>query len=116
MSVCNAKKNEAKSAEHIEPLLSPITAGPSPTRYRLCPPALLLLPTRKHGNYRRDPNKSGGGTQIVASPPTAYIAQANFSLALAEYILGEYNWRHRGDFSISTSNPLNGPILYQNLR
>jgi len=30
--------------------------------------------------------------------------------------LGECNWRHRGDFSISTFNPLNGPILCQNLR
>ena len=34
------------------------------------------------------------------------------SFALAVDTLGGYNWRHRGDFPISTFNP----ILYQNLR
>ena len=38
------------------------------------------------------------GSKVLASPPTAYVAQANFSLAVAEYILGGYKWRHRGNF------------------
>ena len=38
------------------------------------------------------------GPKVLASPPTAYVAQANFSLAVAEYILGGYKWRHRGNF------------------
>ena len=44
------------------------------------------------------------GPKVLASPPTAYIAQANLSFALAECTLGGYNWRHRGDFRISTKN------------
>ena len=42
------------------------------------------------------------GPIVLASPPTAGMAQTNFSFAVAEYTLGEYNWRHRGDFQIST--------------
>ena len=42
------------------------------------------------------------GPKVLASPPTAYIAQANSSLAVVEYTLGGYNWRHRSDFQIST--------------
>ena len=38
------------------------------------------------------------GPKVLASPPTAYMAQANFSVAVADYTLGGYNWRHRGDF------------------
>ena len=49
-------------------------------------------------NYRQDPNKSGGGTQSFSTPPTAYMAEANFSLAVADYTLGGYNWRHCSDF------------------
>ena len=36
------------------------------------------------------------------------------SLAVLVDTLGGYNWRHRCDFPISTFNPLNGSILYQN--
>ena len=42
------------------------------------------------------------GPNVLASPPTAQMAQAFLSLAVAIYTLGEYNWRHRGDFWIST--------------
>ena len=66
--------------------------------------------------YRRDPNKSGGGTQLLHAPPTAHMVQSIFSFAVAVDTLGGYNWRHRGDFSISTFNPLKGPNLDQNLR
>ena len=38
------------------------------------------------------------GPKVLASPPTAQMAQAFLSLAVAIYTLGEYNWRHRGDF------------------
>ena len=38
------------------------------------------------------------GPKVLASPPRAYMAQAFFSLAMAVYTLGGYNWRHRGDF------------------
>ena len=34
------------------------------------------------------------------------MVQAFFSLDMAVYTLGEYNWRHRGDFLISTQNTL----------
>ena len=42
------------------------------------------------------------GPKVLASPPTAYMVQANFQFAVAEYTLGGYNWRHRGDFRIFT--------------
>ena len=61
--------------------------------------------------YRRDPNKSGGGTQLLHAPPTAHMIQSIFLFAVAVYTLGGYNWRHRGDFSISTFNPFKGPNL-----
>ena len=70
----------------------------------------------EQGFYRRDPNKSGGGTQLLQAPPTAHMVQSIFSFAVAVDTLGGYNWRHRGDFSISTFNPLKGPNLDQNLR
>ena len=38
------------------------------------------------------------GPKVLASPPTAYMAQTFFSLAMAVYSLGGHNWRHRGDF------------------
>ena len=38
------------------------------------------------------------GPKVLASPPTAYMAQAFFSLAMAIHTLGGHNWRHRGDF------------------
>ena len=56
------------------------------------------------------------GPKVLASPPRAYMAQAFFSLDMAVYTLGGYNWRHRGDFSIFTFKPLKGPNLDQNLR
>ena len=31
------------------------------------------------------------GPKVLAPPPTAYMAQANFSLAVAEYTFGGYN-------------------------
>ena len=38
------------------------------------------------------------GPKVLASPPTAQMTQAFLSLAPALYTLGEYNWRHHGDF------------------
>ena len=38
------------------------------------------------------------GPKVLAPPPTAHMAQAFLSLAVAIYTLGGYNWRHRGDF------------------
>ena len=38
------------------------------------------------------------GPKVLASPPTAQMAQAFLSLAVAISTLGGYNWRHRGDF------------------
>ena len=38
------------------------------------------------------------GPKVLASPPTAYMAQAIYLVAMADYTLGGYNWRHRGDF------------------
>ena len=80
--------------------------------------AKIMFKTTDHFpcEYRRDPNKSGGGTQLLHAPPTAHMVQSIFSFAVAVDTLGGYNWRHRGDFSISTYNPPNRPILYQNLR
>ena len=57
--------------------------------------------------YRRDPNKSGGGTQLLHAPPTVHMVHSISSLAVAVDTLGGYNWRHRGNFSISTLNPPN---------
>ena len=53
---------------------------------------------------------------MLHAPPTAHMVQSIFSFAVAVDTLGGYNWRHRGDFSISTFNPLKGPNLDQNLR
>ena len=66
--------------------------------------------------YKRDPNKSGGGTQLLHALPTAHMVHSISSLTVAVDTLGGYNWRHHGDFSISTFNPLKGPNLDQNLR
>ena len=69
--------------------------------------------------YRRDPNKSGGGTlsvTTVSCPPTAHMVQSISTLAVAVDTLGGYKWRHRGDFSISTFNPPKRANLYENLR
>ena len=49
-------------------------------------------------DYRRDPNKSGGGTQLLHAPPTAHMVHSISSLAVAVDTLGGYNWRHRGVF------------------
>ena len=53
------------------------------------------------GKYRREPNKSGGGTQSFSIPPSAYVVQENFLVAVADYNLGGYNRRHHDDFWIS---------------
>ena len=53
---------------------------------------------------------------MLHAPPTAHMVQSIPTLAVAVDTLGEYKWRHRGDFSISTLNPLNGPVLCQNLK
>ena len=53
---------------------------------------------------------------MLHAPPTAHMVQSIFSFAVAVDTLGGYNWRHHGDFSISTFNPLKGPNLDQNLR
>ena len=53
---------------------------------------------------------------MVTCPPTAYMVHSISSLAVAVDTLGEYNWRHRGDFSISTFITPNRPLLGQNLR
>ena len=51
-------------------------------------------------------------------PPslTAHMVHSISSLAVAVDTLDGYNWRHRGDISISTFNPLKRPNLDQNLR
>ena len=46
------------------------------------------------------------GPNCYMPPPTAHMVQSIFSFAVAVDTLGGYNWRHRGDFSISTFNPL----------
>ena len=38
------------------------------------------------------------GVKLWATVPTAYMAQAIYLVAMADYTLGGYNWRHRGDF------------------
>ena len=70
----------------------------------------MIIGVRK-GVYRQDPNKSGGGTQLLHAPSTAHMVHSISSLAVAFDSSGGYNWRHRGDFLIFTFNPLNGPIL-----
>ena len=45
---------------------------------------------------------------MLHAPPTAHIVHSISSLAAAVDTSGEYNWRHRGNFSIST-------FTYQNL-
>ena len=42
---------------------------------------------------------------MLHAPPTAHMVQSIPTLAVAVDTLGEYKWRHRGDFSISTLNP-----------
>ena len=42
-------------------------------------------------DYRRDPNKSGGGTQLLHAPPTAHMVQSIFSFAVAVDTLRGYN-------------------------
>ena len=42
--------------------------------------------------------RSEEGPKVLAAPPTAYMAQAIFSLPVAVDTLGGYNWRHRGVF------------------
>ena len=69
-----------------------------------------------HLMYRQEPNKSEGGTHLLHAPPTAHMVHSIFSLAVTVDTLGGYHWRHRGDFSISTFNPPNGPNFHQNLR
>ena len=56
------------------------------------------------------------GPKVLHAPPTAHMVQSIPTLAVAVDALGEYKWRHHGDFSISTFNPLKGPSLDQNLR
>ena len=48
---------------------------------------------------------------MLHAPPTALVVHSIFSLAVAVDTLGEYNWRHHGDFSISTFNPPNGTLF-----
>ena len=50
------------------------------------------------------------GTQLLHAPPTAHIVHSISSLAVAVDTLRGYNWRHRGNFSISIFNPPNKPI------
>ena len=45
------------------------------------------------------------GPKVLHAPPTAHMVQSIPTLAVAVDTLGEYKWRHRGDFSISTLNP-----------
>ena len=53
---------------------------------------------------------------MLHAPPTADMVRSISSFAVAVDTLGRYNWRHRGDFSISTFNPPKGANLFQNLR
>ena len=66
--------------------------------------------------YRRDPNKSGGGTQLLLAPPTVHMVQSIFLFAVAVDTFDGYNLRHHGDFLFSTFNPLKESKLEQNLR
>ena len=43
---------------------------------------------------------------MLHAPPTAHMVQTIPTLAVVVDTLGEYKWHHRGDFSISTLNPL----------
>ena len=45
------------------------------------------------------------GPKVLHAPPTAHMVQSIPTLAVAVDTLGEYKWRHHGDFSISTLNP-----------
>ena len=45
------------------------------------------------------------GPKVLHAPLTAHMVQSIPTLAVAVDTLGEYKWRHRGDFSISTLNP-----------
>ena len=47
------------------------------------------------------------GPKVLHAPPTAHMVQSIPTLAVAVDALGEYKWRHHGDFSISTLNPPN---------
>ena len=38
------------------------------------------------------------GPKVLTSPPTAHMAQAFFTLAMAVYTLNGYDWRHHGVF------------------
>ena len=49
------------------------------------------------------------GPKVLHAPPTAHIVQSIPILAVAVDTLGEYIWRHSGDFSISTLNPFKPP-------
>ena len=42
--------------------------------------------------------RSEEGPKVLAAPPTAYMVQTIFLLAVAVNTLGGYNWRHHGDF------------------
>ena len=48
--------------------------------------------------YRRDPNKSGGGTPSFSTTPYNLYDSSIPSFAMAVYTLYRYNWHHRGDF------------------
>ena len=52
------------------------------------------------------------GPKVLHAPPTAHMVQSIPTLAVAVDTLGEYKWRHHGDFSIST---LNAPKPLQKL-
>ena len=42
--------------------------------------------------------RAGEGPKVLAPPLIVYMAQANFSLAVADYTLSGYNWRQYGNF------------------
>ena len=49
----------------------------------------LNLVPNNFTSYRRDPNKSEGGTQLLHAPPTAHIVYSISSLAVAVDTLGD---------------------------
>ena len=67
-----------------------VTTRWSPRVHNMSPKKLLIT----EGTLIR----AEEGPKALASPLTAYTVQVNFSLAVAEYTLGGYNWRHRGNF------------------
>ena len=58
----------------------------------------LIITVRWETTTDRTLIRGEEGPKCLAASPTAYMAQAIFSLPVAFDTLGGYNWRHRGVF------------------